>query len=144
MKKITTLFLATVGGLLLNLGSATQVSTQEATIILAHKDSFGKLQRPPVHFPHDLHVDVLEDEGCGSCHHVFSKEKQGLVPADGEETSCTDCHQRKKEGNVPSLRQAYHGSCTFCHRTLEQEGRAGGPVTCGGCHPKQERNLARR
>ncbi len=138
MKKILSFCLLAVGCLLLNMGTGTWVFAQEEDYILAHEDFFGRLQRPPVPFPHELHEDALEEEGCGVCHHVYSDEKQALVPADGEETGCMDCHQAKREAHTPNLREAYHGSCNVCHRTLKKEGQAGGPTTCRGCHPKSK------
>jgi hypothetical protein len=36
------------------------------------------------------------------------------------------------------LREAYHGTCTVCHRRLIQSRSEGsGPTTCGECHRKE-------
>jgi len=42
---------------------------QEDSYELAHEDVFGKLERPAVTFPHDVHMDALD---CGTCHHEIN------------------------------------------------------------------------
>ena len=138
MNRTTWIFtLLLLGWLLLHAGTTSGVYADEEKIVIAHQEIFGKLQRPPVPFPHELHMDALEDKGCGVCHHIFDKNAKALVPADGDETGCTECHKAKKKSNTPALREAYHGSCTACHRPLGKEGLKSGPVTCGECHPKR-------
>ena len=118
-------------------GMSGPVTAQEGIFNIGHNDIFGKLQRPAVTFPHDQHVDAMEDDGCGACHHVYDDGKGALVPAhDGEEMSCTECHGARKDGSTPALREAYHGQCTGCHRRLAGENKTAGPVTCGECHKK--------
>jgi hypothetical protein len=56
---------------------------------------------------------------------------------DDPDTGCTECHGAEKEDDKPALRQAFHGSCTVCHREAKKAGRASPPVTCGECHKKQ-------
>ena len=82
--------LTTVGWLLVQAGVSGRVLAQEEK--LAHEDVFGKLQRPPVPIDHDLHMEVLEDEGCGACHHEYDNDKGLLVPVEDDGTSCTECH----------------------------------------------------
>ncbi len=103
---------------------------------IAHVDVFGELQRPPVPFDHDAHMDALDDD-CGACHHVFNGDSGSLVPADGDEKGCAECHGAGRDGRVPALREAYHGQCTACHRAGNRPAPAGRPVTCGGCHPRR-------
>jgi Class III cytochrome C family len=107
---------------------------QEDTYELAHEDVFGKLQRPPVTFPHDIHMDGLE---CGACHHVYDEDEGALVPVDDPDTGCTECHGAHKEGDQPALREAYHGGCTACHREKARKSEKTGPTTCGECHKKE-------
>jgi hypothetical protein len=39
------------------------------------------------------------------------------------------------EDNIPALREAFHGSCTNCHRNqIKNDHPKSGPTTCGGCH----------
>ena len=131
------LFLGIVGLQLFFLCAAGAVLAQEDNYVLGHEDVFGKLQRPPVAFPHGLHMDALEAEGCGFCHHTLDEDAGELVPVDDPDTGCTECHGAKKDGDKPALRQAFHGSCTVCHRDVNREGRASPPVTCGECHKKR-------
>jgi len=131
------IFLLTVGGLLL-LGSSlwAPCHAQEDTYLFEKTDVFGKLTRAPVPFDHAAHAEALEDPGCGACHHVYDEDAGALEYVEGEETGCAECHGAKKQGSTPSLRQAFHGNCTGCHREMSKEHRATGPVTCGECHKK--------
>ncbi len=117
-------------------GMRSPVVAQEDSYDIGHKEIFGKLQRPGVLFPHDLHINALEGEGCGDCHHVYDENSHALVWAEGEETGCTECHEAGKKDNTPALREAYHGSCTACHRGLIKKGEGAGPATCGECHKR--------
>jgi hypothetical protein len=110
---------------------------QEAEYILAHDDVFGSLRRPEVSLPHEEHVKTLENGGCGVCHHTPDDKTGQLVYIEGDERSCTDCHEMQKEDNTPALREAFHGNCTNCHRKQIKSGNLkSGPTTCGGCHKK--------
>lgn len=101
---------------------------------IEHVDTFGKLRRPPVKFGHQAHVDALENKGCGVCHHTpVDAEKLNYV--EGQEDSCLACHGKHKENRIPALREAYHGSCTPCHRNMKKvQTSKSGPTTCGECH----------
>ena len=111
---------------------------QEEEYILAHEDVFGKLRRPQVGFSHENH-ESLDDNGCGACHHTPDDKTGALVYIEGDERSCKECHDLQKQGNIPALREAYHGNCTGCHRTQIRSGNLkSGPTTCGGCHRKPD------
>jgi hypothetical protein len=110
---------------------------QEEEYILAHEDVFGKLRRPQVVFSHENHVESLEDTGCGVCHHTPDDKTGQLVYIEGDDRSCKECHGLQKEGNAHALREAFHGSCTNCHRNqIKSDNLKSGPTTCGGCHRK--------
>jgi hypothetical protein len=109
---------------------------------IAHNEVFGKLQRPPAIFSHDLHMSAFDDQGCGVCHHVLDESSGELVYRQGEEVACTDCHGKQAKGRAPALREAYHGSCSACHRSMVNNFMKSGPTTCGQCHPKQVINTA--
>ncbi len=129
---------AILAGLLLT-GAIPKASSiaQEEEYNLAHTDVFGKLRRPQVRFSHVIHSDKLEDKGCGVCHHTPDSNTGNLVYIEGEELSCSDCHETRKTDRIPALREAFHGSCTDCHRDMIRTGnRPAGPTTCGGCHIK--------
>jgi hypothetical protein len=115
----------------------SHLEAQSTENIIAHKDIFGNLQRPPAIFSHDLHMDVFSNLGCGVCHHVVEENSGELVYRQGEEVTCKDCHGKEKKGRAPALREAYHGSCTACHRSAIANQQKSGPVTCGECHPKR-------
>ena len=49
---------------------------QDEEMTIAHEEVFQKLERAPVVFTHQKHVDVLGgDESCAECHHVYSEEE---------------------------------------------------------------------
>ena len=125
-------------GLLLTVAlSRTASMAQEDEYNLAYTDIFGKLRRPLVRFSHAIHSDSLADEGCGICHHNPDSKTGKLVYIEGEELSCRECHDTQKEDDEPALREAFHGSCTVCHRDMiKTDAQKAGPTTCGGCHKK--------
>lgn len=130
-------FLAMMTAVILMVFCISHLDARQNKDIIANKDVFGELQKPPARFSHDLHMDVFEDEGCGICHHVLDKKTGKLIYQEGEELNCVDCHGRKKAGNTPALREAYHGSCNACHRSMRKMNMKSGPTTCGECHPKK-------
>ena len=110
---------------------------QEDEYNLAYTDVFGKLRRPQVKFSHAIHSDNLADAGCGICHHNPDNKTGKLVYIEGEELSCRECHDAQKEDDEPALREAFHGSCTVCHRDMiKADKQKAGPTTCGGCHKR--------
>lgn len=116
-----------------------RLSVYADMLIIAHDDVFGPLRRPPVEFPHDCHMDALDDEGCGACHHSWDDTADGLVYIEGEELNCYECHLSKNTDDLPALREAYHGNCNVCHRQLiRAEMLPSGPITCGECHRQAE------
>ena len=126
-----------IGLLLTNTVSRSWLMAQEDEYHLADTDVFGKLRRPAVKFSHAIHCDNLMDAGCGKCHHNPDSKTGKLVYIEGEELSCRECHQAQKENHKPALREAFHGSCTVCHRDMiKTANRESGPTTCGGCHKK--------
>jgi len=126
-----------VGLLLTGATSRTALMAQEDEYNLAHTDVFGKLRRPLVRFSHTIHSDYLADAGCGICHHNPDNKTGKLVYIEGEELSCRECHDAQKENRKLALREAFHGSCTGCHRDMiKTDTHKTGPTTCGGCHKK--------
>jgi hypothetical protein len=126
-----------IGLLLTGAVSRTLTLAQEDEYNLADTDVFGKLRRPLVKFSHAIHSDNLMDTGCGICHHNPDNKTGELVYVEGEELSCRECHEAQKENHKPALREAFHGSCTVCHRDLiKTDSRKTGPTTCGGCHKR--------
>ena len=132
------IMMAILVGLLLT-GTVNRMTSmaQEDEYNLAYTDVFGKLRRPLVRFSHVIHSDNLADAGCGVCHHNPDGNTGELVYIEGEELSCSECHEAQKEIDKPALREAFHASCTKCHRDMiRTKKRTTGPTTCGGCHIK--------
>ncbi len=132
-RKCWIVLLAAIGSVFFLVQMGGRATAQEDSYELAHKDVFGKLQRPAVAFPHGLHMDALE---CGDCHHEYDEAKGALVPVDDPDAGCAECHGARKEGSRPGLREAYHKSCIGCHRKMAKQGKDTGPRTCGECHKK--------
>ena len=108
---------------------------QEETYRIEHTDIFGKLRRPAIDFAHEDHADALEESGCGVCHHAPDEKTGKLIYIEDEEVSCAECHGRKEEDGTPALREAFHDSCTGCHRAMiKEQDDFKGPTTCGECH----------
>jgi len=125
----------------------TYLYAQDEEMVIAHKEVFQRLERAPVIFTHEKHVEELGgDESCSECHHIYSEEEGKLIYEEGEEVGCTECHGFKDEkredgGKTPSLMNAYHINCVGCHRKLAKENKKTGPATCGECHIKKNWKL---
>ena len=138
MRKRRFMMVIFIGLLLTGAVSRTLSMAQEDEYNLADTDVFGKLRRPLVKFSHVIHSDNLMDTGCGICHHNPDNKTGELVYIEGEELSCRECHEAQKENHKPALREAFHGSCTVCHRDMiKTDTQKAGPTTCGGCHKKE-------
>ena len=110
-----------------------RVGAQEDIINIDHKDAFKGLQRPPVKFTHEKHADRYPN--CTECHHTYEyKGGQKVNEWSGEGQPCSECHKAEEAGKKISLMNAFHESCTGCHRQLGKEGKTSGPVACGECH----------
>ncbi|MBN2231740.1 MAG: cytochrome c3 family protein [Deltaproteobacteria bacterium] len=109
------------------------VAAQPESILLNNEQYFVKKKRPPVAFPHAVHMDVL---ACTDCHHRYEKGENVLnedaLEEGNPEIRCGNCHNLN---NRYGLQQAFHASCTGCHRQMVVDGsKKTGPRTCGGCH----------
>jgi predicted CXXCH cytochrome family protein len=116
------------------------VTAQDEVIVIEHKDVFKEMRRPSVSFPHARHEEALGEKGCGACHHVPDKQTGKLVYEEGSEAECSSCHTAEKQNRVPGLKDAFHQSCTGCHRQMKKADPAKkGPTTCGECHSKKSK-----
>jgi hypothetical protein len=97
---------------------------------------FSNKQRPAPAFDHKLHEEAFDDGGCAACHHVLDEEKGKLVYVEEEADACIECHAAQAEEGLPAIREAYHESCTACHRQMIRSEKKTGPTTCGQCHSK--------
>ena len=108
-------------------GDAAEQASGPDVITIDGMTRYGKLERPPVQYPHGLHVDAVR------------KEKE----------DCTKCHRERDDGALSimfmqlpdSTRQGemdlYHDNCVGCHKRKTSAGEDAGPVTCGGCHVRE-------
>ena len=110
-------------------------------------------QRAAVAFQHGRHLVLA----CTNCHHTWD----GSEPVTGCMTSgCHDLDALPRKEGAKAIdkdqafryyKNAYHGQCIGCHKTMKQEiqkmantlaGIEGklpvtGPTGCIGCHPKE-------
>ncbi|MFZ5562481.1 MAG: cytochrome c3 family protein [Thermodesulfobacteriota bacterium] len=96
----------------------------------------GELTRPPVVFPHDLHMSTYD---CFDCHHDYDSEGNNVLEdyaleEGNPDIRCTACHTSKSDIEP---REAFHGQCMGCHERFTFRKRPTGPVLCGECHIKQ-------
>ena len=130
---ITALFAASVLCLVAGWAWADKYKTPSGEaqdqMTLRHKDTFKTFKRGPVEFSHRAHHEDYKLK-CQQCHHEFDGGKNIWKEGDPA-TKCAECHMTplKPEGKMPSLHQAFHGTCRNCHKAAQA-----GPLTCGECH----------
>jgi hypothetical protein len=98
--------------------------------------------RQPFGFDKSLHYRHIkaQNEKCGNCHHQYDEDSRKLVYVEGQEDPCRDCHRERTEDNRISFRLAAHMDCVGCHRqtSIERPDDPTGPVSCGGCHDREQ------
>ncbi len=82
------------------------------------------LERPPVQFKHDAHVEAVGQSGkdCSTCH---KQQENGLL---------SQKFMRLWKSKGAELMELYHEGCIGCHQKFRDEGKESGPITCGDCH----------
>jgi len=109
-----------------------------------------------VEFGHAMHVELLGDNSCATCHHHtvgtdLQDENCKRCHANSRETdsaACSDCHSTKPfsadylEGvannsnlyhkDKPGLKGAFHQLCLGCHEEM------GAPADCEACHARTD------
>jgi hypothetical protein len=117
--------------LILTAGSS--LLAQSDVMLLDSLNGSPEKTRPPVGFPHSLHMEVVPS--CKDCHHVYQRGKnvldEGTLEEGNKELRCSSCHGPKSRID---LRDAYHGQCMGCHRKPLKEQKKIPPRYCGGCH----------
>ncbi len=108
---------------------------QPEEILLKHDSLDGERDRPPVLFPHELHMDNYE---CLDCHHKYEKGENVLDEAELEDgnpsAQCITCHEFKTNC---CLQKVFHKQCMGCHVEKRKPGEKKGPRKCNGCHTPQ-------
>jgi len=85
-----------------------------------------------VTFAHKKHSDMTITQ-CTTCHHTFKPEAGEKVKA------CHECHDKKKQADIPDIKTAVHLRCQGCHQYTIDQGGVAGPTKkeCKLCHIKQ-------
>jgi len=104
--------------------------SQDAVMVLSHAE-FGKHQRPPVTFEHEVHAAKID---CMRCHHDFDAYYNNRG---GEGQQCVECHDVRSEDGSLSLEEAFHLQCKGCHELFRYQGRKAGGIMCGECHVRK-------
>jgi hypothetical protein len=104
--------------------------SQDSIIALNHKE-IGKHERPIVQFNHESHSSKID---CLQCHHDYDAYGNNRG---GEGQGCQTCHNKLKNNDAPSLKDAFHQQCKSCHGVMRKQGKPTGPVTCGECHVRK-------
>lgn len=104
--------------------SATQPSRADM-ITIDTLAPFGKLELPPVAFPHDKHTEALlkEKKDCKTCHSV-------------EDGKISLAFKGIKPGKADGIKEIYHSSCIGCHMGRAAADKPTGPLDglCRACH----------
>lgn len=115
--------------------TAPFIADAQEGMITLNTDEIEDKQRPPVAFPHELHMGLYE---CLDCHHNFEGGENILDEDElyegNEEIACSACHG---PGDNPDLQQSFHYQCMGCHIQVRKSGQASGPELCGACHIPQ-------
>lgn len=115
---------------------SSSAGAQSDTMTLDSRQGSKGKSRPPVLFPHSLHVEKGID--CKGCHHLYEKGQNVLdeskLVEGNPEIRCSACH---KAGARLDLERAYHQQCIGCHQKPLKEKSKIPPRYCGGCHVRK-------
>jgi c(7)-type cytochrome triheme protein len=118
------------------LTAGSSLMAQSDRMILDSSKGLAGKKRPPVPFPHNLHVEA--GLSCKDCHHLYEKGENVLdestLEEGNKEIQCSTCHGLKSR---LTLEQAYHGQCMGCHKKPLKEQKKAPPRYCGGCHVRR-------
>lgn len=103
-------------------------SDRADVIVIDTLKAYGRLERPGVVFPHDLHTQALEkkQKDCTVCH-MAEKDRLSLK------------FQRTTDESKSLVSDIYHAKCIDCHKETLAAKEKSGPVTCGECHAETPR-----
>ncbi len=118
---------------LLLLMAGLPIGAQSDRMVLNASKGQSCKKRPPVNFPHLLHVEKGID--CKDCHHLYEKGKNILdeskLVEGNQEIRCATCHDATSRLH---LEEAYHRQCIGCHQKPLKNVKKIPPRYCGGCH----------
>ena len=106
-------------------------------IIIDTSPVFGRGDKPPVPFPHDLHTEVMAEQkkDCLLCH---LKDTKPQTASAGTPERMSLKFKRLKDTTLREVRGIYHGNCIGCHTGMAEKGLEFGPIVCGECHKDSE------
>lgn len=137
---------------LLMSGMSQASYAQEDTVVLDNLSQYYDA----VEFGHAMHVELLGDNSCATCHHhtvgtpLVEENCKRCHAANWETDSaaCRECHSEKPfsaeyldevESNIylyhkdkPGLKGAFHQRCLGCHVEM------GAPADCVVCHARTD------
>jgi hypothetical protein len=92
---------------------------------------FGKINRPPVLFPHDLHQKAIEKKGkdCLACHQ-------------NTESGLSLKFKQIKEADKQEVMDIFHANCIKCHKETKAANEKSGPIVCAECHTSNPKYIA--
>ncbi|MBT8371089.1 MAG: cytochrome c3 family protein [Deltaproteobacteria bacterium] len=145
--------LLAIGGIVTGEEAGEEMCLDLGVIPLDPPDSIEE-PRASVEFPHGVHFTYT----CATCHHTWDNASviQGCKTSGChdlfEAPSKTKSVGTKAELATRYFKNAYHEMCINCHkeiklsnkkleasyRTLDKPLPSAGPVSCLGCHPKDE------
>jgi len=129
---IFTLFLALGTDARLHQENGEQFSQKRPDIIAIDTlIQFGKIDRPSVLFPHDLHQKAIEKKGkdCLACH---KETEKGLSLK----------FKRVKDADKQKVMDIYHTECIGCHKENKAGNEKSGPIVCAECHTSNPKYIA--
>ncbi|NOX33674.1 MAG: hypothetical protein GXP56_08035 [Deltaproteobacteria bacterium] len=102
-----------------------------------------------LHFTHESSdrikgMEASDKDNCSRCHHQYNEKTKEIFYAKGKEESCFYCHKPVEQNTISPIREAAHDSCVKCHQTFKAQNITAGPVTCGGCHEKENQQKIKK
>ena len=111
----------------LRLAYTSDMTSPEGGVDLIVMDALlplGKLERPSVRFPHEMHAAGGEEASCLLCHEARPGEDAGIFFT-----------FKGRDGlSREEIKDLYHTECINCHAEREVARKPTGPQVCSGCH----------
>ena len=113
--------------------SQQEISSSAPDSVVIDSQQYKKKTKGSLSFSHGDHIK--SGATCTECHHEY-KDGANIWQEGDAVKKCGECHDgEKKNGNAPSLKNAFHNQCMECHKGVDDEAKA--PVKkCNSCHKK--------